>query len=121
MIPLWISVVGGGGAVMRFMVDGLIRSALGRKFPYGTLIINVSGSFLLGILTGVVLYRHGNPNTKLVLGTGFCGGFTTFSTASFEAARLIEEKRYAAVTFQALGNVSLSLAAAVFGLSLIGP
>lgn len=119
MIPLWITVAGGVGAVSRFVADGLIRTVLGRKFPWGTLIINILGSFILGVLTGLVLHQHASTSTKLILGTGFCGGFTTFSTASFEAARLLEERRYTATIFQLLGNVGLSFLAAAAGIWLI--
>lgn len=119
MITPWIAIFGGLGAVTRFVADGLIRAALGRKFPWATLIINVTGSFLLGILTGLVLYRHGSMNTKLIVGTGFCGGYTTFSTASFETARLIEEHRLSATLFQSLGNLCLSIIAAAAGIFLI--
>ncbi len=119
MIPLCISVAGGAGAVGRFVTDGFIRTVLGRNFPWGTLIINVVGSFILGIVTGTVLYRHGSSTIKLIMGTGFCGGFTTFSTASFEAVRLIEEKRYGAVAVQVVGNCGLALLAAAAGLALM--
>lgn len=118
MIPLAISLAGGLGAVSRFMGDGLIRSLAGRDFPWGTFTINVSGSFLLGLLTGAVLYGHGSPDIRLVLGTGFCGGFTTFSTASFEAVRLIEEKRYLTSVIQIAGQIVLALLAAALGLWL---
>ena len=115
MIPLWIAAAGGVGAVGRFVADDLIRTVLGRKFPWGTLIINTAGSFILGILTGMAIHHNINTDTKLIAGTGFCGGFTTFSTASFEAVRLIEEERYTAALLQALGNLGLSLAAAGIG------
>lgn len=118
MIPLWISVAGGTGAVARFVADGLVRTVLGRRFPWGTLLINVSGSFLLGLLTGLVLNHHTSITIKLILGTGFCGGFTTFSTASFETARLIQERRYSTALLQTFGNLCLSLLAAVAGLLL---
>lgn len=118
MTPIWISLAGGLGAVARFVADGLIRTRLGRNFPWGTLIINVAGSFLLGVMTGLVLGHHTSDTTKLIIGTGFCGGFTTFSTASFEAVRLIEERRWVATLFQVGGNVSLSLLTAGLGVLL---
>lgn len=119
MIPFWIAMAGGLGAVGRFVADGLIRTLMGRKFPWGTLIINILGSFVLGILTGLVLYQHVGVDTKLIIGTGFCGGFTTFSTASFEAARLLEERRVLAVAAQSLGNLCFSLFAAMLGIWLM--
>lgn len=118
MITVLIAVFGGLGAVLRFVTDGTIRTVLGRNFPWGTLIINVTGSFILGLMTGLVLHNEASGNLLLIIGTGFCGGFTTFSTAIFEAVRLIEERRYAAVLVQIMGNGILSLLAAALGLLL---
>lgn len=115
MTTLEISLAGGFGAVTRFVADGMIRVVLGRDFPWGTLIINVAGSFVLGLFAGLVL-RHGvGSNTGLIVGTGFCGGFTTFSTASFEAVRLVEERRFIAASLQVIGNAGLAICAAVLG------
>lgn len=115
---LWISLAGGVGALSRFIADGLIRTVLGRQFPCGTLLINISGSFILGIVTGLALDQHLGAHTKLIIGTGFCGGFTTFSTASFEAVRLVEERRILAAVLQVFGNAILSILAAGLGIIL---
>lgn len=119
MILLGIAIAGGFGAIGRFIVDGLIRTLLGRAFPWGTLIINIVGSLLLGLLTGLVLYHHGDNSIKLIAGTGFCGGFTTFSTASFEAARFLEERRYFTAIFHLLAHPLLAISAAAGGLWLM--
>jgi CrcB protein len=119
MIPISIALAGGFGATSRFIADGLIRTLLRRKFPWGTLVINIVGSFILGLVVGLTLYRQVSPDLKLIVGTGFCGGFTTFSTASFETVRLIEERRYAATLFLAIGNLGFSFLAAACGLWLI--
>jgi CrcB protein len=103
----------------RFVSDGLIRAVLGRKFPWGTLVINITGSFILGVVTGSVMYHHVAPTLKLIIGTGFCGGFTTFSTANFETVRLIEEHKLAAALFQLLANAGLCIAAAGAGIALL--
>ncbi len=116
MIPLWISLAGGAGAVTRFVVDGHIRTNLYRSFPWGTTLINATGSLLLGALTGLALYHHVSTNLRLILGTGFCGGYTTFSTASFEAVRLIEEKRLRAAWLHLTSNACLTLGLAFLGL-----
>lgn len=118
MIALWVAVFGGLGAVLRFITDGTLRTVLGRKFPWGTLLINVTGSFILGLLTGFVLRNEVSNNLQLIIGTGFCGGFTTFSTSIFEAVRLIEERRYKAFIIQVFGTAILSLSAAAAGLWL---
>lgn len=100
----------------RFISDGLLRTIVGRQFPWATMIINVIGSFILGLLTSLVIYQHGSSDMKLIIGTGFCGGFTTFSTASFEAVRLIEEKRFVALFVQVVGTLGLTLLAVALGL-----
>lgn len=119
MTPLFICFAGGVGALTRFVVDGLIRSQLGRRFPWGTLLINVSGALLLGVITALYL-RHGLPQkARLIVGTGFCGGYTTFSTASFEAVRLLEEKRLWAAFWQVATNIVLTVGAVVVALRLL--
>ena len=97
------------GAPARFLVDEFVQHATGRAFPWGTSVINVTGSLLLGFLSGLVLYHAVSPDVRLVLGTGFCGAYTTFSTFSFETVRLIETGRSRA----ALGNVAVSTGAAL--------
>jgi CrcB protein len=87
--------------------------------PIATLVINSSGSLLLGVLTGLTLYHGLGSDTKTVLGTGFCGGYTTFSTFAYQTVRLGEQK----ATRAALGNVVLSFvlpgAAAALGLAVM--
>ena len=97
------------GAVARAVVDRLVTDAVRRDFPWGTIVINVTGSFVLGVLTGLGLYHAFPSDARLVLGTGFCGAYTTFSTFSFETVRLIETGRSRA----ALGNVAVSTGAAL--------
>jgi CrcB protein len=114
---LLLSVAGGCGAVLRFVVDGLVRDRFGLRLPWGTALINVTGSFLLGLLTGLV--AHGMPmEVLLVLGTGLLGGYTTFSTASIETIRLLQQRRSAASLLYGLGVLVLSVAAALLGLAL---
>ncbi|HEX5455979.1 MAG TPA: fluoride efflux transporter CrcB [Candidatus Saccharimonadales bacterium] len=116
MTVLFISLAGGSGALARFIVDGLVRTRLGRRFPWGTMLINISGSLILGIITGLFLNHKVGMNTKLILGTGFCGGYTTFSTASFESVRLIEEKLYSQAFYQIMGSLVFSVAFAGLGI-----
>lgn len=101
---LWIALAGGVGAVSRFIADGLIRTIVGRELPWATIIINVSGSFILGLLTGLTL-QQASPDIYMIWGIGFCGGYTTFSTASFEVVRLIEDRRI----FDAFTYIAASL------------
>ena len=89
MIELLVAIAGGLGAATRFVVDAQIgRRAPNLGMPVGTVVINVTGSFLLGVVVGWWTAHTGDSGLKVVLGTGFMGGYTTFSTASVEAARL---------------------------------
>lgn len=116
-VLLLLAVAGGVGSVLRFVVDGAIRDRLGARLPWGTAIINVTGSFLLGAVTG--LATRGLPaDVVAVLGTGLLGGYTTFSTASVETVRLLQQRRIRASLLYALGGLVLSVAAALLGLAL---
>jgi CrcB protein len=116
VVFLLLSVAGGLGAACRLLVDGVVRSRVKSSYPIGTTIINVTGSLLLGLLTGLVLGGLVGEQWRLVLGTGFLGGYTTFSTASFETVRLIGERRFAAALSNGLGMLVLSTLAAGLGL-----
>ena len=118
LLFLAIAAAGGVGATARFCVDGLVRSRLGDAFPFGTMIVNVSGSFLLGLVTGLAMNHLLAPGWSLVLGVGVLGGYTTFSTASFETVRLIQARRYLAALFTGIGMLGVSVAAAALGLWL---
>lgn len=112
-----VAVAGSCGAVARFTLDGALRARLGSAFPWATIVINVTGSLLLGLLAGLVA-GGGPPALLTVVGVGFCGGYTTFSTASVESVTLLRAGRPVA----AAGNAALSLvvcvAAAALGLAL---
>lgn len=110
-----LCVAGGLGAVARFVIDGLVRERTSGALPWGTIAINVSGSFLLGLLTGLVAARALPAEWQLVAGTGFLGGYTTFSTASLETVRLLQEHRWAAGLVTGLGVVVCATAAAGLG------
>ncbi len=116
MIVLLVCLAGGVGALTRFVVDGIIRSKLGRDFPWGTIVINGSGALLLGGITALALHHNVSTTYKVVLGTGFCGGYTTFSTASFETVRLLEEKRPWAAVFHVLANIGITVSVASLAL-----
>jgi len=121
-IVIWLgmAVAGGVGAACRLLVDGIVRNRIRIAYPLGTLIINVSGSLLLGFVTGLALSQLVSDDWKTILGTGLLGGYTTFSTASFETVRLIQERRYSAALTNGLGMLVLSVAAAYLGLWLGG-
>jgi CrcB protein len=118
MIPLLVAVAGGVGAVARFVLDGLIRSRVALLVPAGTVVINVSGSLLLGFVTGLVLVGAEPSDFRVVLGTGFLGGYTTFSTATIETVRLLQQRRWVAAAVNGVAMLLLGLGAAVLGVFL---
>lgn len=118
MTVVLVALAGGVGAVTRFAVDGAVKARLTSEFPWATVLINVTGSFLLGLLVGWVAFRDGSNTVEAVLGTGFCGGYTTFSTASFETVRLLQRQRYGLALGNALGTAGLAVAAAAAGLAV---
>ncbi|GGF24860.1 fluoride efflux transporter CrcB [Subtercola lobariae] len=110
-----VALAGGVGAVVRFVVDGLIRDHVRASYPVGTTVINVTGSFLLGLITALAVGAALSDDWRLIIGTGFLGGYTTFSTASFETVRLTQTGRYAAALANGLGMLVASVAAAALG------
>lgn len=118
MTALLVGLAGGLGALLRFVLDGEIRHRLPSTFPMATAVINISGSFLLGLVGGLVMF-HGLPDMlRLTVGVGFCGGYTTFSTANVETVRLAQQGRIVLAVLNALGVLVLSLAACGAGLLL---
>lgn len=111
-----LSIAGGLGAALRFLTDGLLRARVRTTLPVGTLAINVLGSLLLGLITGLTLNHLLPEELHLVLGGGLMGGFTTFSTASYETVRLAQDRRYLAALANGVGMLIASVAAAGFGL-----
>jgi len=118
VILLGVSLAGAAGAIARFVLDGAIKTRRTTVFPWATLVINVTGSLLLGVLTGLVIF-HGTPGAlRTVLGTGFCGGYTTFSTASFETVRLLQQGRRGPALLNSGGTLLLTLLGGGAGLWL---
>lgn len=120
---LLVTVGGGVGAALRFLLDGLVKvrvsdTALAR-LPVGTILINVSGSLLLGVLTGAGQAGALPLPTVAVLGTGMMGGYTTFSTASVETVQLLRSGKAGLAVLNGLGMLVVSVGAAALGL-LIG-
>ncbi|MET0842918.1 MAG: CrcB family protein [Mycetocola sp.] len=114
---LAVAFAGGAGAAARFMLDGVMQSRA-TSYPLGTFVINISGSFLLGLVTGLGLSAALPPEAVTVVGSGFLGGYTTFSTASVESVRLIAARRYGVAFVSSVGMLVLSVAASAGGLVL---
>ena len=108
------------GAPARYLLDGLVQDHTGGEFPWGTWVINMTGSFILGVLSGLALYHAFPSDAKLVLGAGFCGAYTTFSTFTFETIRLAEGGLTRAAIRNIVVNTSGGLLAAGAGLALAG-
>ena len=105
-----VALLGGAGAVARFVVDGVVAGRFDRDLPVGTLAVNVSGAFLLGLVAGLALTGDG----LLLVGTATLGSYTTFSTWMLETQRLVEEGE----SRDALINIALSLAAGIAAAAL---
>ncbi len=126
-VVVLLAAIGGLGAAARFLVDGVVTAALagrgagrpGAGFPLGTLVVNVSGSLLIGIVAGAVTYLAAGEPWRLVLATGFCGGYTTFSTAMVETMRLARSGRAFAAVGNAAGTPILTVLAAAAGIGLV--
>lgn len=115
---LAIAAAGGVGAALRLIVDGTIRSTWKLPFPLATIIINVTGSFVLGLLTGLADTAGLPREWLLIAGGGLMGGYTTFSTASVETVRLMAEKRWAAGLINGAGMLLLAVGAGVLGITI---
>lgn len=110
----------GLGGMVRHGVNGVSLRLFGPDMPIGTPIINVVGSFLMGVLGGWFLLRGGSgPGWKLFLTTGVLGGFTTFSTFSLEAALLYERGQLGGAALYIASSVGLGIAALLGGLALV--
>ena len=118
MTVLLLALAGGVGAGLRFMVDGLVRANSRTALPVATMLINITGSLLLGLLTGLVAGHYTDTIAGLILGTGLLGGYTTFSTASFETVRLIQARRTGLAVINAAGTMLTSVLAAAAGAAL---
>ncbi|WP_144712444.1 fluoride efflux transporter CrcB [Curtobacterium pusillum] len=114
---LLVAIGGGAGAALRFVLDGLVKARV-TGFPLGTLVINVSGSLVLGLLTGIGQAGTIPVSAVAVLGTGMMGGYTTFSTASVETVQLLRSGKPRLAVLNGLGMLVVSVGAAALGLWL---
>jgi CrcB protein len=117
-VLVWTAVVliGGCAAVVRFVVDAAVGTWSGREFPLGTLVVNITGSLLLGLLTGLAL----GDDQELLAGTAAVGSYTTFSTWILESHRLVEEGEAGAGVANLAGSLVIGLAVAALGRWIAG-
>lgn len=106
-----VAILGGAGALGRFLIDARISARRGRDFPHGTLTINLSGAFILGLLGGLAL----STTTATLLGTAAIGSYTTFSTWMLETHRLREDSEFRTAALNIVVSLVLGVAAAEVG------
>jgi len=111
--PVWIGVVllGGAGAIARFVLDSAVSARLGRGFPLGTLVVNASGALALGLLTGLAA----SGDTLVLAGTATLGSYTTFSTWMLETHRLAEDGALAPAALNVLVSLAIGIGAELLG------
>ncbi len=116
IVLLGVMLLGGVGAVARFLVDGGVSRRRPGRVPTGTLAVNLSGALGLGLLDGLALPK----DLALLLGTGAIGAYTTFSTWMLETQRLVEERQLGPAVVNVVGSVAVGVVAAAAGLWLGG-
>jgi fluoride exporter len=118
MLAVEVALGAAAGAVARYLLDRAVADRSGSPFPVGTWLINVSGSLVLGLLVGLAAHHGLGSATVAVVGTGVCGGYTTFSTFSYETIRLAEEGSPLPALANIVGSLAAGLLAAAAGLGL---
>ena len=116
----WVGFVAAAavGAPLRYVLDGFIGDRIDGIFPWGTFVINATGSLLFGVITGLALYHAFPESSKVILGTGFCGSYTTFSSYAFESFALMEQGQWLLSAINIIGSNVLCLAAVLAGAAL---
>ena len=117
---IWYIAAGSAlGGVSRYMIGGALQQRFGLALPVGTLFINIAGSLLLGFILRLALGgTQISPETRIFLTTGFCGGFTTFSTFTYDTAVMFESGQYRRAALYITLSVGLSLLATFAGFAL---
>ncbi|GAC1658178.1 MAG: fluoride efflux transporter CrcB [Gemmatimonadaceae bacterium] len=116
---IWYVAVGSAaGGMLRYLLTGLGQRQAGASFPLGTLVVNITGSLFAGFLLSYALARSSiRPEIRVLLTTGFCGGYTTFSAFSYETAMLIGDSQYSRAALYVALSVTLALVATFAGMA----
>jgi fluoride exporter len=117
-LALIVALAGGAGAALRALVIHHVGIRRSDPLPLGTLLVNASGSLLLGILTGLSLYHGLGTHLLAIIGTGLCGGYTTWSTASWETIHLLHTGHRTTAVLYTVGGLGVCLGAAAAGIAL---
>ena len=120
VLAILVAAAGALGAPSRYALEWWVRTRRPTITPVGTLVVNVTGSFALGAVVGMALAHGLDADVRTVVGTGFLGGYTTFSTYAYETVRRAEEGHVRVAIGYALGSVMLATAAAALGLVATG-
>jgi CrcB protein len=120
MILVLIAIGGAVGSVLRYVVGRALQGLSGSGFPVGTLAVNVLGCFLIGVFVRFLLNMQTSPELRALLIVGFCGGFTTFSSFSYETVGLIEGGNYARAATYVVASVVICIVATFAGMAAMG-
>lgn len=120
MTALGIALGGGLGAAARYVLDAVVLARTSGPLPWGTVVVNVVGSLLVGLLLGAYETGRIGDTSSVVVATGFLGGFTTFSTASVDVAQLVLTGRWVAASTTAGGMLIVCVGAAAAGVAIAG-
>jgi len=116
----WVALAGAAGALARFAVHAIVQSRATSRLPFGTMVVNVTGSFALGAVVGFVTYQGLSTEARTITGTGFLGAYTTFSSFSYDSVGLFESGAPRAAAVNAVGSIAIGLLAATAGFVLAG-
>ena len=119
MTLLWVGLGGFLGANARYLLGGWVSAKFGSLFPYGTFVINITGSFILGFFLAFAQDRAWvHPNWRLLFAVGFVGAYTTFSTFEYESMRLLQDGEFLLAAANLIGSVVTGAIAVLSGIAL---
>jgi len=116
---LYVGTGGFLGSVARYAISRWMNQQILSSIPWGTMTVNIAGCFIIGLIYALAFKSDLAPEWRLLIATGFCGGFTTFSSFSYENIALLQDGQFGAALFYIGGSLLLGLAATVAGIALI--